>query len=81
MPYILPVPWCHINASYIVPFKASIIDVIALWIAPRYRQWRDATSLTEHVLGYSCAETIHFQVLFSLERFQGGLLDDEALEA
>ena len=46
---ILPIPRRHINAAHIVLQKASVIDVVTVWIAPRYRQGRDATRSTDYM--------------------------------
>ena len=78
---ILPVLGRHINAPHIVPFKTSIVDVVALRIASRDRQRRDAADSTKHVLSRSRSEFVYLEMFLPLEGFERGLFDDETLEA
>ena len=77
---ILPIPWRHIDAFHTVLFKAPVIDIVTFWIAPRYRQRRDAAHFAEHVLCCPRSESIHFEIFFALEALERGFFDDETLE-
>ena len=78
---ILPILRCQLDASHIVLFQTSIVDVIALRIASWDRQRRDATDFTKHMLSRSRPEFIYLEMFFSLEGFERRLFDDETLEA
>lgn len=68
------------NTPHSILFKASIIDIVALGIAPRDRQGRDATRFAKHVLRGPRSESIHLEVLTAFERCERRLFDNEALE-
>lgn len=76
-----PIRQRHIDAPHAVFFQAPIVDVVALGVTPRDRHGRDAAVFAKHVLGRSGAESVDFEILFAGEGFEGGLVDDETLEA
>ena len=77
---ILPVPRGHVNTPHSTLLQTSIIDIVALGIAPRDRQGRDAARFAKHVLRGARSELIHFEILTALEGCEGRFFDDEALE-
>lgn len=76
-----PIRQRHIDAPHAVLLQAPIVDVVALGITPRDRHGRDTAVFAKHVLGRSRAESVDLEILFAGEGLEGGLFDDEALEA